>query len=541
MSEKNNQYANFVEKLESSLHIFIKFPILGLLAIFLIGLFIRLLFFDTELPIRQDANSYFWYAMDMSILNQFPHSGHANDGWPMFLSFFFSIFNFNNYLDYTILQRIVTICISVLTIIPIYFLAKKFVNKEYAILAGAVFVFEPHIIQNSLQGLTEPLYIFLVTLSITFFLTNDIRFRYVSFAIIALSVIVRAEGIIILGIVTIGFFIFQKRDKQIISKYAIAILIFALIFGTMMIIKTQTSGYPSTIGFIANVGVGSVVDSESIPDSDSKLWEISFSDVKNSMWTLAKRLVQSLIPYFVFFLPFGIILLFQNRNKNNIFILLAIIVYTIALIRIFMLVQDLRLMFVLYPLFSIISVIAVEYLTSNIKIKKIFIISIMVGILILSWFFLYSNTNYDYDKEVVKFADYMINNVKVSNNFYPESGYIYGVWASSSLKYPILSSDAEYTGPELLDYVKGSNFVYLEKSANSVEDYIRLARDNDLSHLIIDNNEKRQSYFKDVFYYEEKYPYLIKEFDSTKEGYRYYNVKVFKIDYEYLDSKLKDD
>ena len=165
----------------------------------------------------------------------------------------------------------------------------------------------------------------------------------------------------------------------------------------------------------------------------------------------------------------------------------------------------------------------------------------MIGsILLLSWFFLYSNTEYDYEKEVIRFANYMVSNVKVSNNFYPESGYIYGVWASSNLKFPILSSDAKYIGPELLDYVKGTNYVYLVQSANSVEEYIELARDQNLSHLVIDNNEKRQSYFKDVFYHEEKYPYLIKEFDSFKEGYRYYNVKVFKIDYEYFDSKLKD-
>ena len=127
----------------------------------------------------------------------------------------------------------------------------------------------------------------------------------------------------------------------------------------------------------------------------------------------------------------------------------------------------------------------------------------MIGsILLLSWFFLYSNTEYDYEKEVIRFANYMVSNVKVSNNFYPESGYIYGVWASSNLKFPILSSDAKYIGPELLDYVKGTNYVYLVQSANSVEEYIELARDQNLSHLVIDNNEKRQSYFKDVFYHE---------------------------------------
>ena len=266
MSEKNNQCANLINKIESNLYIFTKFPIIGLLVISIIAIFIRLLFLDTELPIRQDANAYFWYAMDMSILNQFPSSGHTNDGWSIFLSFFFSIFNFNNYLDYTILQRIITIVISVITIIPIYFLAKKFVSKEASILAGALFIFEPHIIQNSLQGLTEPLYIFLITLSLVFFLTNDIRFRYLSFAIIALSTIVRAEGITMLIIMSITFFILQKRDKEIIKKYVVAILIFGLIFGTMMFIKIESSGIEnSAIGFMANVGAGFIIDSDNIP------------------------------------------------------------------------------------------------------------------------------------------------------------------------------------------------------------------------------------------------------------------------------------
>jgi hypothetical protein len=86
--------------------------------------------------------------------------------------------------------------------------------------------------------------------------------------------------------------------------------------------------------------------------------------------------------------------------------------------------------------------------------------------------------------------------------------------------------------------VKDSNFVYLTNSANSVEEYIKLARNQDLSHLVVDNNEKRSLYFKDIFYNEEKYPYLIKEFDSIEKGYTHYNVKIFKIDYKSFDEIL---
>jgi len=532
------EHSNLIKKLESSLNIFIKFPIIGLLLISLIGISIRLIFLDTELPLRQDAQSYFETAMDMSILHKIPNSGHTNDGWPIFLSFFFSIFHFENYLDYAVLQRIVASIISVATIIPIYFVAKKFVAKEYAIFSTALFVFEPHIIQNSIYGLTEPLYIFLVTLSLMFFLMDNIRLKYISFAIIAFSVIVRAEGIIILLIISIAFFAFQKTDKKIIGKYIIAVLIFGLIFCTMMFIKTQSEGYPSTIGLIMNTGVGSIVDSDSIPDSTSKRWEISFSDIENGVLTLTKRLGQTLIPYFAFFLPFGIILLVQNRTKNNTFILFLIGVYTIALIRMFVLVQDIRLILVLYPLFSLISAITLEHLISKIEIKKTLLILIMGGILILSWFTLYSTIESGYAKENAQFANHIKNNVKVSNNFYPESGYIYGAWIASNVKFPALSSSFEYTGPKLLDYVDNS-YDYLEKNANSVEEYIKLGRNQGLDHLIVDGKETRSSYFNDVYNNPENYPYLIKEFDSREVGYKYYFVKVFRINYEIFDSYKK--
>jgi hypothetical protein len=245
-----------------------------------------------------------------------------------------------------------------------------------------------------------------------------------------------------------------------------------------------------------------------------------------------------MIPYFALFVPFGIILVFKDKNKNKFLVIILLIIYLIALIRMFSVVSDGRLMLVLYPLFVILSLYTIQHITQKFEFKKIFLVLIICGCIVLSAYFLYSNINSEYQKEANTFANYMINNVAVSNNFYPESGLVYGAWASSELEFPILSSNAKYTGPDLLDYVKGTNYVYLEQSADSVKKYIELARDQNLSHLVIDNNEKRSLYFKDILYNEEKYPYLTKEFDSLKEGYVHYNVKVFKIDYEVFDSML---
>jgi hypothetical protein len=58
-----------------------------------------------------------------------------------------------------------------------------------------------------------------------------------------------------------------------------------------------------------------------------------------------------------------------------------------------------------------------------------------------------------------------------------------------------------------------------------------------LTHLVIDDAETRPDFLKNVFYNEEKYPYLIKVFDSKDYGYKY-AVKIFRIDYEKFDSIL---
>ena len=191
-------------------------------------------------------------------------------------------------------------------------------------------------------------------------------------------------------------------------------------------------------------------------------------------------------------------------------------------------VSDLRLMLILYPLFVILSLYTIQHLTNKLKLKKIFLVLIVGACLILSVYFLYSNNNSEYEKEVNTFAKYMVNNVQVSNNFYPESGFVYGAWASSNLEFPSLSYSIVYSGPELLDYVKNS-YNYLEEEAKTVEEYIILSKEQGLSHLVVDGSDKRSSYFNDLFYNEEKYPYLIKEFDSVQHGYTQYQVKVFKI------------
>ena len=96
--------------------------------------------------------------MDIATVGNLPQNyTPINNGWPIFLSGFFTIFSFENSISYMELQRMVSVIISTFTFIPIYYLCKKFVNRSYSIIGAAIFAFEPRIIQNSLFGIADPL------------------------------------------------------------------------------------------------------------------------------------------------------------------------------------------------------------------------------------------------------------------------------------------------------------------------------------------------------------------------------------------------
>jgi len=153
--------------IESKSKIFSRNAIICLGIIGLVGFLIRFFYFPEGIPITLDGALYFWYANDLSISGAFPDRYspglglNVNNGWPTFLSVFFYFFNSENFLDYMDLQRHITIIISVTTIIPVYILCRKFCGNALSLFGATLFVFQPRIIENSLLGITEPLFILL--------------------------------------------------------------------------------------------------------------------------------------------------------------------------------------------------------------------------------------------------------------------------------------------------------------------------------------------------------------------------------------------
>ena len=193
--------------------IFSKNTIICLGIIGLAGFLIRFFYFPDGIPITLDGYTSFWYANELSLSGTLPANIFGvtvtNNGWPTFLSIFFYFFNSDNFLHYMDLQRYITIIISVITIIPVYILCRRFCGNGLSLLGTVFFVFQPRIIENSLLGITEPLFILLAVSCLVLFLQDSLKLKYVSFAFLALACLVRYEGIVL--ILPLSFlFIFEK-------------------------------------------------------------------------------------------------------------------------------------------------------------------------------------------------------------------------------------------------------------------------------------------------------------------------------------------
>lgn len=501
-----------------------------------IGIFLRLYYLPYDIPITLDGLKYFWYANDLALGHVLTRYEVANNGWPTFLSFFFSIFYFNNFMDYMLLQRIISILISVLTIIPIYYLCKRFFNPFYGILASALFVFEPHIIQNSLFGLTDPLYILLTITSLVLFTSTNKKIMYASFSIIAFASLVRIEGLLTFVSLSLLFFINNRIELKTIIRYGLVLFVFILSLLPMIIFRITTVGNDSLGTRVIDTGMGFLGENKEVLNQNPDLTMQFISSVNTFVYFFGL----SLLPYFIILIPLGIYFLFKTKTKNVSSIIIPIVLLLAAsFVAFYQGVQDTRYFYPLFPFFSILSIITIETIGNKIKInKEILTILLICAILLLSVTFLHFKTqDITHEKESISIAYHVANMTSGINQYLPESQYL-PITEMSKYNFPILSTNVgiheygfeeDYPGQIWLGpkVIQTYNFT-------SLEDYVESGRDNGLTHLVITkptNSPYNVAFLEDVYYNDEQYPYLTKVFDSYDYNYNYH-LKIYEIDFE---------
>ena len=572
MSDKKNQnHMNSNRVKSENKLILIKKPVICLILISLVGLAIRIYSYPYDLPVFQDMTAYFWYAIDMSILDEFPQMmsnrllveppyppySFANNGWPVFLSLFFSLANFDNVLAYMDLQRGITITISILTVIPMYLLCTKFFGKYFSLLGTALFVFQPRIIENSILGGNEPLFLFLGVCTLTLFLSKNIKMIYGSFVVAGLFSLVRFEGLLILIPMTVVFFYRFRFSKTAIAKYAIAVGLFLLIILPMAHIRTETLGYDGLFSSIIagpKYIVGSV-SGDGVFWNNLEMGQVSteqkiFYFIQNGVQNLVKNLGKSLIPTFSFLAPIGIFFLFRKLDYKKITLIITIIVFLVPAFYVYSRdIQELKYLLILFPIFSIVSMFTLRriFVKFN-ESSKIFVV-FLISILIFSvGYLVYFSPDLEHEREALAIAMIIKDTTKKINTYYPEGMYFIHVIKNTDFEeFPVLSTSiplSKSTSVSIFDWIEYQDNPNIQnilegeiKGMDSVEDYVIFGKEVGLTHLVIDGKSAQPNVLNDIFYNEKNYPYLLKQFDSMEHGFKYH-MKIYKIDFHLFEKYL---
>ncbi len=529
--------------------------ILLLTVIVIISLGLKLFFIDFSLPFNSDNLGY--------ILRGFSHlNGDFNQtpdkglGWSLFIFPFFNLIESNNLLDYSNLVRIISLAVGSASIPMMYLLSMRFFDRKYSLVAACLFAFEPHLNYYSGIGLAEPLYILAIIATFYFVISNHAKM--IIPALMTSSIIwwTRINGLVILILVTIVFFIVHKREPKNIGFYLLGLTLFFLMISPMLIQRDLQFEDPLYFWYNDKMFLDNYDElvSDNIENNGSAFNYIE----KNGIFSFTERFIfqgidnsfeilfKLSLPYLIILVPFGILFSFrafdQKQNlvwANWIFILGNIIVLIVVISTI----PERRFLILLYPFLIIFSVIPiqrlVEYGFSTFSFtqrqKNISLFSILVLVLVLSIIFTvnqYEPPNLIFENEKLKVAHFMAKNLDgvVLDGNGPAFEYVYYVLVNEPHGNFKEKSIAD---PNIITSKINPNFKLSYINAESIENLLTIGSSKNLRYIVSNQNEGSfHKYTNEIYSNEEKYPYLTKIFDSNEQGMKFVKIKIFEIDYE---------
>jgi hypothetical protein len=482
------------------------------------ALVIRLYYLPYNIPISLDGLLYFWYATDTSSLGHLPQGyTFPNNLWPLFLSPFFYAIK-SDFLNLMFLQRLLSVLISIATIIPLYFFCKRFFDRNYALIGVILFIFEPRIVQNSTLGLTEPLFILLGITTLVLFFSSKTSYQCFSFATLALFSLTRYEGLLLLVPITVIYFIRFGKKRDSIFRYLLMLTIFILVITPIAYLRIETTGKD---GLTSHVLSGAEVASDNIIKTDETVKKFS---VFNGIIIFGKMIGWSTIPIFLLFIPFGLYKVFTYRNVMNYSIIFIGLVFLVPAAYAYSRnIEEVKYLFIIFPFFSLISLFTIRALIEKTKQRNYIVFILICGIIFSSVLFLNWKTDYEHEIEAVKIAEEVAKRTSVINDYHPESVYLRTVG---------FSDHQDFAGKR--EIIHNKIKILFAERFDSLKSFLDYAKQEKLGFLLVDEQKSRPEFLRDIFENENRYPFLIKEYDSKEHEFKYH-VKIFRINYESLN------
>jgi hypothetical protein len=519
--------------------------ILYLVLIITLGLGLRLYYFPYDVPIATDGFYSFVYAVKTVFDSSLP-VGYTttNTGWSNFLSLFFVFSDTSNTLHLMDIQRILSIILSTITIIPAFFIFRRFVDTRWALFGSFLLVVEPRLLLMSLEGINYLLFFFLFVLTIALFLKKTDNSLFLSFACISCAALVRYEGLLLLIPLSIMYFL-KFKDKRSIVRFLGMIFVLIIILVSVASIRmeaTENLCYESYVGTICGqdgishniLGAPMYIEKHvisGIPDLDDKIYNktgISALDKFTylSLSNLVKFLGLSLIPFFIFFmiLRFGIFIKnikFPKLDFDKVTILLTTCIMLLPAIYAYGRgIEEIRYVLIIIPILCILSISGISLISFKISKNNGTLIVLIMLIMASSIIFIeLEKRDSTHDRESFLVSQKIVELTDVTNTFH-QSGYVKTAVLSSN--WPALP-EAGQNGKLVSVFQKISI-----KNYHDLEEFIVDSEKSGLKYLVID---KDNELFTDLHVNPAKYPYLVKKFDS--DDFDYTNqFSIYEIKYE---------
>jgi hypothetical protein len=250
---------------------------------------------------------------------------------------------------------------------------------------------------------------------------------------------------------------------------------------------------------------------------------------------LLKYMGWVLIPTLVLFVPIGVFIIIKKKDSKTIIIwLFGITMLIPAFYTYGRGIEETRYLYMILPILCIISSLTIKKISEKFKKENLILITIIIGIILSSVIFLdYKKIDHDHEIESYLIAKDITNIAGGINHYGIEGKYIHiAEIANSWPVIPLPPQEENYN--QLFDIKKISPSGY-----SSLNDYIKNSNEKGLTHIVV--KEKNDvEFFDDIFYHEEKYPYLIKKYDSLDHGFNF-QIIMYEIDYKKFEDYSKKD
>ena len=316
-------------------------------------------------------------------------------GWSVFLAPFFLLAGGVSVSQGIVYARVLTVVLGSLCVIPLAYIGKELLGKKGIVLFLSFYTFYPDLILSASEAIAEPLFMLLFLISIYYLIKarDDVKNILLATFFGALSYYPRFNGILLLPIIILSFYLMRKHIKGFSYKYVIyIILIFSIVSFPMLYSRYLTFGSPFDYGPNSKYFVDKYIQawSDNIPSQTifdylktHTLKDYTEKFLVHGFFLIIYLIIYTAVsPVLLFFFIYGVIVYF--RKDNFIPLSTSFLIWITASIPVWSIFGSPRYLYVLIPLTLAFIVAATQDILKNNRHKNILFALLIAAFVLFS-------------------------------------------------------------------------------------------------------------------------------------------------------------